>query len=119
MICESCENKIFKDDEFYEINGEYYCKNCVDEIPVTYYTLDHETYLKEDDVCVYNNLQDLKRKLKMRLAHNKDEINKYKNQLAYYKEDDDCCKIINIQIENKLKQYENNLKKFEELLDEQ
>lgn len=106
MRCSCCGKEIKNGESFYEIEGEYYCQDCVKERTVTYYTIvgDEEEPIEEDDVSEYYYLEELIDHLKFelewcieRIEKSKKELNEYaknsiswkaiKSEIKYYNED--------------------------------
>lgn len=70
MKCNHCERIIDKDDNFYELEGNVYCSNCVSESATTYYTIgnDPEDTYTDEEISeysdIYEYIEDLKFKIK-------------------------------------------------------
>lgn len=57
MRCKHCCEKIEKEDSFYEVDGDFYCEDCVQEETVTYYIIGGERETGEDEVYLFDNLK--------------------------------------------------------------
>lgn len=81
MRCNHCDRVIEKDESFYEINGEVYCRNCIKEHEITYYEIGNDGQLihTDEDTITYNDKNEYILSLKARLTILEDEKQKYEN----------------------------------------
>lgn len=56
MRCNNCCEKIEKEDRFYEVDGDLYCEDCVQE--ETVYIIGGERETVEDKVYAFDNLEE-------------------------------------------------------------
>ena len=84
MRCNHCDRIINKEENFYEINGEVYCTDCVKESTITYYTIgeDSECNYTDEEMAEYNDLDEYIENLKERMEW----INERKTRLEAIEE---------------------------------
>lgn len=76
MKCSYCEKEITKDENFYEIDNEFYCSDCVEERIIRCYVVAGETY-DEDDVDYYQNRNRYIRKIEEHIRYHKESLEHY------------------------------------------
>jgi hypothetical protein len=95
IYCEHCDTEIKDGEEFFEAcMGQFFCKDCMKESNVTYYSVDSEPIGSEDEVNVYYNHKQLKEELEHKIKWCEDWIKIYKDDntkagkliLNFYKE---------------------------------
>lgn len=69
MRCNHCEKIIDKEESFYEIDGEFYCEDCVEERTITYYTIGGDTGINYEDneTSWHRNINDFMENIKERI----------------------------------------------------
>jgi len=76
MKCSSCEKKIKEYENFYEIDNEFYCNDCVEERIIRCYVVNGETY-DEDDVDYYQNRNRCIRKIEEQIQYCEESLEHY------------------------------------------
>ena len=120
LNCEYCGNVIERDEKFYIIDDEYYCKDCVVEEQRVVYKVCDEDYYDEDDVVEYESIDEYISILN-KLIKFCDEAIETNNKLLDDLYDEKKIKYLNfansIHRNNKIK-YEKELENFKNLLKE-
>lgn len=110
MRCEHCCEKIEKEDSFYEVNGDFYCADCVQEETVTYYIIGGERETGEDEVYMFDNLKQYSAYVSDEIEYLKERIEKIE---IMDKEEKRKNYILEIHKE-RLEKLNNTLKKIQE-----
>jgi hypothetical protein len=90
MRCNHCERIIDKEESFYEIDGEFYCEDCVEERTITYYTIGGDTGInyEDDETSWHRNINDFKETLKERIERYEKWKKQSENSNDPYKRND-------------------------------
>ena len=95
IYCENCGAEIKDGEKFYEAClGEFYCKDCVKEQTLTYFTVDSEPIGTNEDTGIYFNHKQLKEEIEHKIKWCDEWIEAYQNDntkagkftLEFYKE---------------------------------
>lgn len=79
MQCSYCNKEIDKEYDFFEINDEFYCKECVEENYTISYSVGGEFY-DEDEVQEYSDFLHLIKNIDYKIEQNKAAIEYHKKQ---------------------------------------
>ena len=95
IYCKRCDSEIKNGDKFYEnFPGEFYCKDCVEEKTITYYSVGSEIIGTDEEIGVYYNYNQLKEEIEHKIKWYDEWIEAYQNDnkeagkftLEFYKE---------------------------------
>ena len=80
IYCEHCGAEIKDGEKFYEAClGEFYCKDCVKEQTLTYFTVDSEPIGTNEDTGIYFNHKQLKEEIEQKIKEINKSIEVYRN----------------------------------------
>ena len=95
IYCKHCDREIKDGEEFFEdCPGQTFCKDCVKENTITYYSVGSEVIGSDEEVGVYYNYNQLKEEIEHKIKLCDEWIEVYENDntengkftLEFYKE---------------------------------
>ena len=119
MICSCCEKEIGSDEEFYSNGEEFYCQDCVKEETVTYYILlGEDTYLQDNEIDKYDNIEEAIQDLKNKVDWCQNRIEYLKKSISNYGKEDLDYQIGNRLINDKIADMEKYKKQINYLMED-